>query len=204
MSENNVLPVILAGGKSRRFGGDKSKAKLGDLTLLDHTIQKLKKKFDEILIISNEENNKEIANVSYSKDVMEGQLGPLVGVLSSMEWILSNRKNYKWVMTFPCDTPFLPKNLIDVLLKEAIRGKHKIVIATSKEKTHPTIGIWHLSLFNDLDSSIKKGVRKILQWASRHSLGYVEFKNSEYDPFFNINYKEDILKAEEIENNFIK
>ena len=54
MSENNVLPVILAGGKSRRFGGNKANAKLGDLTLIDHTIQKLKNRFKEILIISNE------------------------------------------------------------------------------------------------------------------------------------------------------
>ena len=51
MSENNVLPVILAGGKSRRFGGNKANAKLGDLTLIDHTIQKLKNRFKEILDI---------------------------------------------------------------------------------------------------------------------------------------------------------
>ena len=63
MSENNVLPVILAGGKSRRFGGNKANAKLGDLTLIDHTIQKLKNRFKEILIISNEESNKIISNV---------------------------------------------------------------------------------------------------------------------------------------------
>ena len=89
MSENNVLPVILAGGKSRRFGGNKANAKLGDLTLIEHTIQKLKNRFKEILIISNEERNKDISKVFYSNDVMDGQLGPLVGVLSSMEWILS-------------------------------------------------------------------------------------------------------------------
>lgn len=112
MSENNVLPVILAGGKSRRFGGNKANAKLGDLTLIDHIIQKLKNRFKEILIISNEESNKEINNVFYSNDVMDGQLGPLVGVLSSMEWIIDNSKNYKWIMTFPCDTPFFNLNSI--------------------------------------------------------------------------------------------
>ena len=38
MNENNILGVILAGGKSRRFGEDKSKIKLGNKTLLDKTI----------------------------------------------------------------------------------------------------------------------------------------------------------------------
>ena len=53
MSENNVLPVILAGGKSRRFGADKAVAKLGDKSLIDYTINKLEPKFAEILVITN-------------------------------------------------------------------------------------------------------------------------------------------------------
>jgi len=40
-----------------------------------------------------------------------------------------------------------------------------------------------------------------MNWASQHSLEYVEFNNSKYDPFFNINYNEDLIVAKEIENN---
>ena len=40
-----------------------------------------------------------------------------------------------------------------------------------------------------------------MDWASQHSLEYVEFTNSKYDPFFNINCNEDLLEAKEIENN---
>ena len=50
MSENNILGVILAGGKSKRFGNDKTIAKLGNKTLLDHTIKKIEKNFNEIII----------------------------------------------------------------------------------------------------------------------------------------------------------
>ena len=56
MNENNILGVILAGGKSRRFGEDKSKIKLGNKTLLEHVIDKVKKEFSELLIISNNQN----------------------------------------------------------------------------------------------------------------------------------------------------
>ena len=55
MSENNILGVVLAGGKSKRFGNDKTIVKLGNKTLLDHTIEKIKKTYHEILIISNNE-----------------------------------------------------------------------------------------------------------------------------------------------------
>ena len=53
MIENNIIGIILAGGKSSRFGEDKSNIRLGNKTLLDHTIDKIEKEFGEILIISN-------------------------------------------------------------------------------------------------------------------------------------------------------
>ena len=53
MIENNIIGIILAGGKSSRFGEDKSNIRLGNKTLLDHTINKIEKEFNEILIISN-------------------------------------------------------------------------------------------------------------------------------------------------------
>ena len=43
MNENNILPVILAGGLSKRFGTNKANVKLGEYPLIEHTINKLKK-----------------------------------------------------------------------------------------------------------------------------------------------------------------
>ena len=53
MNDNNILAVVLAGGKSKRFGEDKNHAKLGDKTLLEHVLSKISNKFKEILIVSN-------------------------------------------------------------------------------------------------------------------------------------------------------
>ena len=49
------MGVVLAGGKSKRFGDDKTVAKLGNKSLLDHIVEKIEKNFNEILIISNNE-----------------------------------------------------------------------------------------------------------------------------------------------------
>ena len=118
MSENNVLPVILAGGKSRRFGADKAVAKLGDKSLIDYTINKLEPKFAEILVITNNPKQVSKNNIFFIKDTMSGQLGPLVGILSAMEWVKNNDKNYEWIISFPCDTPFFEENGIKKIKKE--------------------------------------------------------------------------------------
>ena len=48
-------------------------------------------------------------NLTTVKDCIEGQLGPLVGILTAMKWAKENSKKYFWVATFPCDTPFFPR-----------------------------------------------------------------------------------------------
>ena len=75
------------------------------------------------------------------------------------------------------------------------------MLAQSNKKTHPIIGVWHSSLFENLKKDLNSGTRKIIDWASQHPLGYVEFTSYKYDPFFNINYEKDIIEAQEIENN---
>ena len=85
MSENNILGVILAGGKSKRFGKDKSLVFLDNKTLLEHTLEKIESIFSEILIVSNNNNIQyKKKNIWITKDCIEGQLGPLAGVLTAI------------------------------------------------------------------------------------------------------------------------
>ena len=195
MSENNVLPVILAGGKSRRFGGNKANAKLGDLTLIEHTIQKLKNRFKEILIISNEESNKIISNVFYSSDVMDGQLGPLVGALSSMEWIIDNSKNYKWIMTFPCDTPFFKIEIIDQMMTAQRQSSKKLFFLKSGEKRHNIFGLWSAELKDQLKKDLEAGDRKVEDWANKIGTEIIELDPKDDNSFLNINTKIDLEEA---------
>ena len=53
MEHNNILPVVLAGGKSKRFGEDKSQAKLGGKILIDYILEEIIKDFNEVLIVAN-------------------------------------------------------------------------------------------------------------------------------------------------------
>ena len=196
MSENNILGVILAGGKSKRFGNDKTTAKLGNKTLLDHTIEKIEKNFHEILIISNNEklviNKKKIFS---TKDLIEGYLGPLVGVLSAMVWVEENKKNYNWIATFPCDTPFFDENLIDKIKNLPKKSENKLFFLKSGSRRHNIFGLWSLELKDILLEDINNGHRKVEEWANKVGSEIIEIDDeSEYN-FLNINTKEDLQKA---------
>ena len=57
MDLNNILGVVLAGGKSQRFGQDKSQVKLQDKLLIDYILNEIISEYNEILIVANENIN---------------------------------------------------------------------------------------------------------------------------------------------------
>ena len=200
---NDLCAVILTGGRSSRMGGGiKSLKKFNNKSIFDRVFENLQTQVNKVIINSNDSENLFVKyNVEVIKDSLEGFLGPLAGLHATLEWLNKNAPYINWLVTVPGDTPFIPINLVKKLLDKVKNSNHKIVLAQSNGKTHPIIGIWHSNLFESLKNSLNSGNRKIMDWASQHSLEYVEFANSKYDPFFNINYIEDLIEAKEIENN---
>ena len=120
MDHNNILAVVLAGGKSKRFGRDKSQVKLGKKILINYILNEIIDLYSEILIVANEPINfLDSDKIKLTKDYEKG-LGPLGGVLSAMKWIKENKKNYKWISTFPADTPFFKKKHLQNFMKKLI------------------------------------------------------------------------------------
>ena len=196
MNENNIIATILAGGKSRRFGVDKSTTKLGDKTLIEHTISKIEKKFSEILIISNKEEIKvDKKNVFVLKDCIQGQLGPLVGVLSAMKWVEKNNKNYDWIATFPCDTPFFDIGIIDEVKRFSKKNNKKLYFLKTGKKRHNIFGLWSIQLKDILEKDINNNFRKVEEWANKIGLETININNKKFDSFLNINTQEDLEKA---------
>ncbi len=112
MDHNNILGTVLAGGKSQRFGEDKSQVKLAGKLLIDHMLTEIIDEFKELLIVSNNKINFHNSDkISIIEDFEKG-LGPLGGVLSAMKWIKENQKDYKWIATFPVDTPFFKRQIL--------------------------------------------------------------------------------------------
>ena len=196
MIENNILGIILAGGKSSRFGEDKSTAKLGNKTLLDHTVNKIENEFNEILVISNnKEFNFKNNKIHVVEDCIEGQLGPLVGILTAMKWVKKNNKNYKWIASFPCDTPFFDMKFISELKIKIKETSKKLIFLNSDKKRHNIFGLWSVDLIETLEEYIKNGLRKVEIWADKIGYENININTKEFDMFLNINTKEDLKKA---------
>ena len=199
MEDNNILAVVLAGGKSKRFGEDKNHIKLGDKTLLEHVLFKISNKFREILIVSSHNQEiKKLENVTVIPDCFD-DFGPLAGVLSSMKWVKENQKHYKWIATFPSDTPFFETSIIEEYKKRIKINNSLLYFVKSNNKRHNIFGLWSINLMEILEKDlIKNNFRKVEEWANNIGVKTIDIKISKFDPFFNINTKEDLEEAKKI------
>ena len=200
MSEHNILGAILAGGQSKRMGKDKILLELNNKKLIEHTIDKVKKYLKEVIIITNQDNEFfSKNNLITVKDCIEGQLGPLVGILTAMKWAKENLNKCSWIATFPCDTPFFPEKIIESFIEESEKKESLILCASSHGRKHNIFGLWSLDLYDKLkDDLINKKVRKVQDWTEKNKIKNLEFKFKDYDPFFNINTKEDLELAKKL------
>jgi len=201
MEDNNILAVVLAGGKSKRFGEDKNQIKLGDKTLLEHVLSKINNKFEEILIVSSHNLEiKKTENITIIPDCFD-DFGPLAGVLSSMKWVKENKKQYNWVATFPSDTPFFDISIIEEYKKRINVNDSSLYFIKSNNKRHNIFGLWSINLLDVLEDDLKNNnFRKVEDWADKIGVKTIDIEVNEFDPFFNINTKEDFEKAKEILN----
>ena len=200
MNDNNILAVVLAGGQSKRFGEDKNQAKLGNITLLEHVLSKVTKKFEKTLIISNQNLNiKTLNSITIVPDCIQGNLGPLVGVLTAMKWIKKNNKQYQWIATFPSDTPFFDTSIIEKYKSRINLNESLLYFARSNQKRHNIFGLWSVKLMDTLENDlINNNFRKVEKWADKIGVETINVKIDKFDPFFNINTKTDLKETEKI------
>ncbi|MDA9956958.1 molybdenum cofactor guanylyltransferase [Candidatus Pelagibacter sp.] len=197
MDHNNILGTVLAGGKSQRFGADKSQVKLGNKLLIDYILSEIIDEFNEVLVVSNNQINFESSEkISLIKDFKQG-LGPLGGVLTAMKWIKDKNKNYQWISTFPADTPFFKNEILKDFLKSINQDDGKLFFIKSNNTRHNIFGLWSVDLMDRLEKDLDKGERKVEVWANSIGVKNINMNFENEDPFFNINTKEDLEKAME-------
>ena len=202
MDHNNILGTVLAGGKSQRFGEDKSQVKLNGKLLINYILSEIEDEFKEILIVTNNQiafqKSKKISTI---KDFKKGQ-GPLGGVLSAMKWAKEKNSNYKWISTFPVDTPFFKKEILKKFLSEINIEESKLFFIKSNNTRHNIFGIWSIDLMKKLEEDLNKGHKKVETWANSIGVKIINMEFMYEDPFFNINTKDDLeIAKKKIKND---
>jgi molybdopterin-guanine dinucleotide biosynthesis protein A len=197
-----VVGILLAGGKSSRMGGgDKCLRPLGGRPILAHIIERLKPQVSDVIINANGEITR-FANFGLTvvEDSVPGFAGPLAGVQAGLQWIRANRPEIRYGVTVATDTPFFPTDLVQRFLAE-LSDRPALLVARSAEGIHPVIGLWPVALADEIEDSLKRGMRKVGAWTEQHGAIEVSFPpvktgGREIDPFFNINRLEDLAEAE--------
>lgn len=196
-----IPAMILAGGRGMRLGGrDKTLCHLGDSTLLQHCLTRLKPHCTPVALNANGPSNRFAPfDVHVVPDSLEGQLGPLAGVLASMEWAAG--LGHTEVITIAVDTPFFPHDLVKRFMADRVQGQVALAgtcDADGKLWRHPTFGVWPVVLRDQLRTDLLAGTRKVTQWTEAQGATTILFETSNFDPFFNINTPEDLRQAQQL------
>ncbi|CAK0766730.1 Molybdenum cofactor guanylyltransferase [Azospirillaceae bacterium] len=200
-NSSEVAAVILAGGRGVRIGGGKPAVLLAKEPLILHVWRRIQPQVD-ILMINGSATGPE-QNISFPQqntlwvnDALPDWQGPLSGVLGAMNRLVEIAPACRFLMTIPCDTPFLPHNLATKLWEADVRNDI-IRCASSGGRIHPLIGLWPLALRDALDHAVRsEGVRKVFDWLNRRPHRVVAWPEAPIDSFLNINTPTDLAIAE--------
>lgn len=189
-----VSAVILAGGQARRFNGeDKGLIDLAGQPLAAWVAQRLAGHANEILINANR-NLSAYAALGHTvvPDHLPGQPGPLAGLLAA-----ARTARHEWLLSVPCDVPFLPLDLVMRLHDQALALQVPIVRVADETGTHFAIMLAHHDLMPDLENYVAGGGRQVQAWQARHP-GETLFFGADPYAFLNINTQEDLRTAERV------
>ncbi len=185
--------VILAGGRATRMGGhDKGLVPLAGLFMVQHVIRALQPQVADIIINANR-NPAEYARHGYRvlPDLLEGYCGPLSGIATGLR-----AARTRYVLTAPCDSPFVPDTLAERLHRALSNEDADIGIAHDGERLQPVFALIRCSLLDSLLAYLRAGERKVEPWYRQHPHALCDFSDTP-EAFININTPVDIAAAEE-------
>jgi len=196
-----VLGLVLAGGLARRMGGgDKTRIRLGDKTILERVLARLKPQCMAIILNANGDPAR-FADTSLSvvADSVEGFAGPLAGILAGLDWAAAHAPAIRDIASVPGDCPFLPGDLVARLSAARQAAGVPLACARSGEWRHPVVGLWPVALREDLRKALtEENMRKIEAWTARHGVAVADWPATPIDPFFNVNTPADAAEAKRI------
>ncbi|MDC2865120.1 molybdenum cofactor guanylyltransferase [Bacillus sp. BP-3] len=182
-----IAGIVLAGGRSSRFGEPKALAIWQGKTFIEHSIEALKEVAVDIVVISHPNITNELShmlNVPVIEDIelYKGN-GPLAGFITGMEYASAD-----WYIIAPCDTPNVSKEWALELIERADETYEAIVPLVEGRK-QPLLALYHYKVKEKIEQLLKEGKRSMQGLLSQCNVQYVTV--TETDLFVNVNTKEE-------------
>jgi molybdopterin-guanine dinucleotide biosynthesis protein A len=187
-----ITGVILAGGQGRRMGGvDKGLKLLRGRPMAQWVIERLEPQVDELLINANQ-NLETYEHFGYR--VIPDEVGGFAGPLAGLQRGLTEAR-HPLVATAPCDSPFLPLDLVARLHAALVRERAQIAVAKTGAQPHPVFCLCRRDVCEDLTAFLASGGRKIDAWYARLKMVEVPF-DDQAEAFSNINTPDELQSFE--------
>jgi len=188
MDRQQITGVILAGGLGRRMGGvDKGLQELRGRPLAAWVIERLAPQVGRLLINANQ-NGERYAAFGHPvvADAIAGFAGPLAGLHAAL-----SAATTPFVATAPCDSPFLPGDLVARLSAELTAKKAAIAVARTGDQPHPVFCLCRCDVLPHLTAYLVAGERKFERWYATLASVEVAF-DDQPEAFANINTREEL------------
>jgi molybdopterin-guanine dinucleotide biosynthesis protein A len=184
--------LVLAGGQGRRMGGvDKGLQPLRGRPLAAWVVERLAPQVDDLLINANA-NLEQYAALGHPvvSDAIGGYAGPLAGLHAGL-----SATRQPLLATAPCDSPFLPLDLVARLREALERDAYDLAVAKTGAQPHPVFSLVRAALLPHLAAFLDGGGRKIDAWYASLRVVEVPFDDAA-DAFSNINTRAELAEHE--------
>ncbi len=191
IARSDVTGIVLAGGLGRRMGGvDKGLVELDGKPMVAHAIARLAPQVGAIVVNANRnaERYAELGHPVVADDV-GGFAGPLAGLHAGLSRTLT-----PYAVTVPCDSPFLPEDLVARLGTALEREDAQLAVARTFDQPHPVFALVRTDVLANLAAFLAGGGRKIDSWYAALRTVDVPFDDCA-DAFRNINTPEEMEAA---------
>lgn len=183
-----VTGVVLAGGQGSRMGGvDKGLQPFRGKPMVAHVLERLAPQVDEILVNANRNVD---AYAALGHRVVADEIAGFAGPLAGFERGLAHA-THPLVVTVPCDSPFLPHDLVDRLRRALQAQAADLAVARTGEQPHPVFSLMRREVQGSLREFLSSGQRKIDKWYAALRVVEVPF-DDEAEAFVNINTRDEL------------
>ena len=187
-----ITGVILAGGQGRRMGGvDKGLTLLQGKPFIEWVLARFSPQVDEVLINANQ-NPEQYARFGYR--IIPDEIGGFAGPLAGLHRGLAEAR-HELVATVPCDSPFLPPDLVERLYAGLAAAKTQLAVAKTFAQPHPVFCLCRRDVLDHLSEFLNSGGHKIDAWYATLEVAEVAFDDQE-EAFCNINTPEELSEFE--------
>ena len=192
MAREAITGVILAGGLGRRMGGiDKGLQELRGRPMVAWVVERLAPQVDELLINANQNIERYAA---FGHRVVPDQIPDYAGPLAGLHAALAAAA-HPLVATAPCDSPFLPADLVSRLFSALTANAADLAVARTFDQPHPVFCLCRRAVLPHLGEFLAGGGRRFESWYATLKAVEVAF-DDEAEAFENINTREELGRFE--------